>query len=100
MTINLPKGEFCQPRVVFLDQVIGQEMAPVAVKVEAILKCPASTDKCEVMRFVGMAGYYHKFCYSFSVVASHLHTTLLQYRQVYMVQSKVLVTLTTCIEGT
>ena len=96
----MPKSEFCQARVVFLGQVIGQEMAPVAVKEEAILKCPASTDKREVMRFVGMACHYHMFCYNFSVVPSHLHTTLLQYGQVYMVRSKVLVTLTTCIEGT
>ena len=52
-------------------------MAPVAAKVEAILKCPGPTDKCEVMRFIGMADYYRKFCCNFSVVAEPL-TYLLQ----------------------
>ena len=78
LIINLPKGEFCQAFVVFLGHVVGQgEVAPVAAKVEAILKFPAPTDKCEVMRFIGMAGYYHKFCCNFSVVAEPL-TSLLQ----------------------
>ena len=78
MTITLPKSEFSQACVVFLGHVVGHgEVAPVAAKVEAILKFPAPTDKHEVMRFIGMAGYYHKFCCNFSVVAEPL-TSLLQ----------------------
>ena len=78
LTINLPKSEFWQTRVVFLGHVVGQgEVALVAAKVEAILKFPAPTDKCEVMRFLGMAGYYCKFCCNFSVVVEPL-TSLLQ----------------------
>ena len=43
LIFNLPKSEFCQARVVFLGHVVGQgEVAPVAAKVEAILKFPAS----------------------------------------------------------
>ena len=78
MTINIPKSEFCQRHVVFLSHVVGQgEVAPVAAKVEAILKFPDPTDKREVMRFIGMAGNYRNFCCNFSVVAEPL-TSLLQ----------------------
>ena len=81
LTINLPKSEFCQARVVLLGYVVGQgEVAPVAATVEAILKFPAPTDKREVIRFIGMAGYYRKFCCNFSVVAEPL-TSLLQERE-------------------
>ena len=42
LTISLPKSEFCQVCVVFLGHIIGQEeVAPVAAKVEVILKFPA-----------------------------------------------------------
>ena len=62
MTVNLPKSEFCQARIVFLGHVVGQgEVAPVAAKVAAILKFPTPTNKRQVMRFLGMAGYYRKF---------------------------------------
>ena len=58
LIINLPKSEFCQTYVVFLGNNVGQgEVASVAVKVETILKFSAPTDKYEVMRFIGMAGY-------------------------------------------
>ena len=81
LTINLPKSEFCQARVVLLGHVVGQgEVTPLAAKVEAILKFPAPTDKCKVMRFIGMAGCYRKFCCNFSVVAEPL-ASLLQKRE-------------------
>jgi len=63
---------------VFLGHMVGQgEVAPVASKVDAILNFPVPTDNREVMRFLGMAGYYCKFCYNFSTVAEPL-TSLLQ----------------------
>ena len=65
----------------FLGHVVGQgEVAPVAAKVAAIFKFPAPTDKREVMRFLGMAGYYCKFCCNFSVVVEPL-TSLLRKRE-------------------
>ena len=67
-----------------LGHVVDQgEVAPVAAKGEAILKFPAPTDKREVMRFIGMAGYYRKFCCNFSVVAEPL-TSLLQKREKFI----------------
>ena len=40
------------------------------VKVRSYLSVP--TFKRQLMRFLGMAGYYRKFCYTFSVIAEPL----------------------------
>jgi len=78
LTVNLSNSEFCRARVVFLGHIVGQgEIAPVASKVDAIVNFPIPGDKREVMRFLGMAGYYQKFCCNFSLVAEPL-TSLLQ----------------------
>ncbi|KAK9512341.1 hypothetical protein O3M35_000788 [Rhynocoris fuscipes] len=42
------------------------------LKVEAIANFPISTIKKDVMRFLGMAGYYHGFCRNFSTIAEPL----------------------------
>lgn len=47
-------------------------------KVEAIAKLPIPTNKKELLRFLGMAGFYRKFCPNFSAV--NPITTLLQKR--------------------
>ena len=36
------------------------------VKAEVILKNPIATTRKELIRFLGMAGYYTKFCRNFS----------------------------------
>ena len=78
LNVNLPKSEFCQARVVFLGHVVDQgEVKPVDAKVQAIVEFPAPSNKHELMRFLGMSGYYRKFCRNFSVVAEPL-TRLLQ----------------------
>ena len=70
--------------MIFLGHVVGQgEVAPIAAKVEAIRKFPVPKDKREVMRFLGIAGYYCKFCCNFSVVAEPL-TTLLCKREKFV----------------
>ena len=46
------------------------KLSPVNAKIEAILEFPAPTSRIEVMRFLGMAGYYRKFCKNFSTVAA------------------------------
>jgi len=80
LTVNLSKSEFCQARVVFLGHVVGQgEIAPVLAKVQAVSTFPAPGNRHELMRFLGMSGYYRKFCRNFSVVAEPL-TKLLQKR--------------------
>ena len=77
LTVNLLKSEFCQACVVFLGHVVGQGVVrPVAAKVEAIMNFPVPTNKKELMRFLGVAGYYRKFCPNFSEVVSPLTNLL------------------------
>lgn len=46
--------------------------APVAAKVEAIHRYPTPTNRNEAMRFLGMAGFYRRFCPNFVNVAASL----------------------------
>ena len=63
---------FVKP-VVYLGHVVDQGMVkPIKAKVEAIEKFPTSRARKELQRFLGMAGYYRKFCQNFSDVASPL----------------------------
>ena len=77
LTVNLVKSEFCQANVVYLGHVAGQGMVKsIKAKVEAIEKFPTPRTKKELQRFLDMAGYYRKFCQSFSSVASPLTNLL------------------------
>ena len=79
LTVNLVKSEFCQANVVYLGHVlhVGQGMIkPIKAKVEAIEKFPNPRTKKELQQFLGMAGYYKKFCQNFSDVASPLTNLL------------------------
>ena len=49
---------------------------PVDAKVKAISEFPEPTCKRQLMRFLGMAGYYRKFCSNFSVIAAPLTNLL------------------------
>ncbi|XP_076029782.1 uncharacterized protein LOC143018307 [Oratosquilla oratoria] len=70
LTVNLAKSEFGHARITFLGHVVGKgEVQPIAAKITAILHYPAPSDKKGVMRLLGMAGYYRRFCPNFSVVA-------------------------------
>ena len=55
------------------------QIKPIEAKVEAISNFPVSTCKRPLMRFLGMVGYYRKFCNNFSVIAEPL-TNLLSKR--------------------
>ena len=71
------KCEFGKARVVFLGHVVGHgQVQPVNVKVEAIVNFPIPQCKRELMRFLGMAGYYRKFCRNFSDVVYPLTNLL------------------------
>ncbi len=50
----------------------GGQVRPVESKVEAIIHFPVPTTRRELLRFLGMVGYYRNFCINFSVVASPL----------------------------
>ena len=51
-------------------------MKPRESKVQAILKYPVPKDKKQLMQFLGMVGYYQKFCRNFSQVVCPLTTLL------------------------
>ena len=77
LTVILVKLEFGHARVEFLGHVVGLgQVAPVSARIEAISKFPIPTNQRELMRFLGMAGYYRKFCYNFSTLAELLTNLL------------------------
>ena len=84
LTVNLAKSEFCHANLTFLGHIVGQgQVKPVEAKVEAISDFPVPTGKRQLMRFLGMAGYYRKFCNNFSIIAEPL-TNLLGKRVKYV----------------
>ena len=77
LTINLAKSEFCHANLTFLGHTVGQgQVKTVEAKVEAIADFPVPSGKRQLMRFLGMAGYYRKFCNNFSVIAEPLTNLL------------------------
>ncbi|MCU7801257.1 MAG: reverse transcriptase, partial [gamma proteobacterium symbiont of Lucinoma myriamae] len=77
LTVNLVKSEFCHARVTFLGHIVGQgQVKTIEAKVKAIFDFPVPTTRKELMRFLGMAGYYRKFCNNFSVLAAPLTNLL------------------------
>ena len=84
LTVNLTISEFGHAHISFLGHVVGQgEITPVMAKVEPITRFLAPQTKREVMRFLGMAGYYRKFCQNFSIVTIPL-TNLLRKRRPFI----------------
>ena len=70
---NLSKSEFGRAQVTYLGHVLGQgQVKPVCAKLEAIAHCPRPENKEGLMRFLGMAGYYRRFCSNFATVAELL----------------------------
>ena len=51
-------------------------MTPIKAKVKSIIDYPIPENKKSVMRFLGMAGYYRKFCKNFSEVTAPLTEVL------------------------
>lgn len=77
LTINLAKCEFAKATVTYLGKVVGQGfVCPVEAKIQAVKQFPQPITKKELMRFLGMAGYYRAFCKNFSIVASPLTNLL------------------------
>ena len=73
LTINLAKCELGQATVTYLGRVVGQgQVAPVQAKVAVIEEFPPPVTKKELMRFLGMVGYYRCFCKNFSTVVAPL----------------------------
>ena len=82
LAVNLAKNEFACAHVTYLGHVDGQgQVKPVDAKVRAISDFPRPESRKQLMRFLGMEGYYRKFSQNVSAVAD---TALKQESQVYM----------------
>ena len=77
LTINLAKSEFCCATVMYLGHIIGQgQVKPIDAKIKSISEFPVPTSKKQLMRFLGMAGYYRKFCPNFATISEPLTNLL------------------------
>ena len=73
LTIDLAKSEFGKATVEYLGHVVGQgQVKPITAKVDVILNFPVPKCKKDIMRFLGMVGFYRKFCKNFSTIANPL----------------------------
>jgi hypothetical protein len=77
--MNFAKSDFCYATVEYLGHKVGHGyVTPIMVKVGAIAKFPLPTNKKELMTFLGMIGFYRKFCPNFSSTVRPLTIHLLQ----------------------
>lgn len=73
LTVNLSKCEFAQATVKYLGKEVGQgQVRPLQAKILAVEGFPPPSTKKELMRFLGLVGYYRSFCPNFSTVVSPL----------------------------
>ena len=73
LTINLSKSVFGQGQVEYLGHLVGGGWTrPKQANVEAMLAFPKPTNRKSLLRFLGMVGYYRRFCSNFSTIAEPL----------------------------
>ena len=73
LVANLAKCEFAKATVTYLGHEVGHgHVSPRQAKVQAIVDFPALSSKKEVLRFLGMCGFYRKFVPNFSEVVAPL----------------------------
>lgn len=73
LTLNLAKCEFGKGTVLYLGQQVGRgQVCPADAKISAIRAFPEPKTRRELRRFLGMSGYYRRFCKNFSSVAAPL----------------------------
>lgn len=73
LTLNLAKCDFARGSVLYLGQQVGLgKVRPADAKVTAIREFPQPATRRELRRFLGMTGYYRRFCKNFSSVAAPL----------------------------
>lgn len=73
LTINLPKSGFGSAHTTYLGHVVGNgQMIPLQTKIEALCDCHVPQNKKEEHRFLGMTGFFRKFCTNFLFMAASL----------------------------
>ncbi len=74
LTLNLSKCNMLQKSITFLGHVVSAEgVRTETAKVEAVQNFPVPTTLKEGQRFLGLAGWYHRFIPHFSEIAASLH---------------------------
>ena len=74
LTLNLKKSKFCLNEIKYLGHIVSAKgIAADPVKVDAIKAYPTPNNIKEVQRFLGLAGWYHRFVPGFSQVADPLN---------------------------
>ena len=77
LTINLNKCTFCRATIEYLGHIVGSgAVKPVNAKVKAIQDFPTPKTRKQLRSYIGMAGYYRRFCKDFSIVACPLTNLL------------------------
>lgn len=75
LTINLKKSKFCLQELTFLGHVVNiHGITTDLSKVEAIRAYPVPRNIKEVQRFLGLAGWYHRFVPNFSRIAEPINS--------------------------
>jgi len=73
LTVNLLKSDIGRGQVTYLGYVVGSgQVKPVLAKVKSIVDFPIPTSKRDIMRLLGIAGYYRRFCQNFADVVAPL----------------------------
>lgn len=73
LTVKLAKSRFGMATVLYLGHEVGYGcVRPKTANVAAVLDFPVPTTKREIRRFLGMAGFYRRFCPNFAEVAAPL----------------------------
>lgn len=73
LTINLAKSKFAQATVTYLGHQVGQGIVrPKSANIDTIRCHPTPHNRKSLMRFLGMCGFYRRFCPNFSSLAAPL----------------------------
>ncbi|XP_069993527.1 uncharacterized protein [Penaeus vannamei] len=73
LTIRLAKCTFCSATVTYLGHIVGNgKVRPKTANVEAILNYQVPSTRKSLMRFLGMVGFYRRYCPNLAEVAASL----------------------------
>ena len=73
LTVNLSKSQIVCGSVTYLGHIVGQgKVKPIHSKIDAICRFPFPDTRKQLMCFLGMVGYYRKFCQNFSTITEPL----------------------------